>query len=203
MAVQAPDVLRVDDWRYEILAFTAGSLFQPSDLGLRPTRDRCPSCWPSFRIEQTELMLDTLAIDLDEHPPAVMGVLPQLWSDSPIRAFYEGIPHKIRFSGGLLGGEGRHTAPGHGDAWAAIGRHPAWRYYFLVEFAFEEGRLIRSDDRSSEIDRVRQCVLGGTPTEVQDLIAPHLEIDTWIQQRLRPDYSWIRKEYWEKEFTLF
>ena len=63
---------------------------------------------------------------------------------------YDGLREPIRFSGGLLLGEGFIE-----KLYVHMGFHPAWKYKTVREVIFEEGRVTEDLDRSREMKDLR------------------------------------------------
>ncbi|WP_018657022.1 hypothetical protein [Actinomadura flavalba] len=109
-------------------------------------------------------------------PPTLFGAGPDTSAVPPAGAawVYTGLRVPVPFSGGLLAG-----ADPVGHRFGDRVFHPHWTYGRLTELLFEDGRLVRADDRSGEDVRAH----GAGLLADEDAPAP------WIERRFALTYE--------------
>ena len=86
------------------------------------------------------MLLDQLAIYLDEPAPVLFGARPEP-VEGRIRLFdvvYKGLRHPVPFTGGLL-----LTRDFIEELYVHMGFHPAWKYREVHELIFRAGELFQ------------------------------------------------------------
>ena len=118
----------------------------------------CSACWRgfvcSYLVEGPRLLLDSLEMSLDGPAPKLFGVRPKpLKGDFTIfDAVYEGLGHRVPFSGGLLLADDFID-----ELYVHMGFHPAWKYREVHELVFLDGDLVLEADRSEQIAEFRDA----------------------------------------------
>jgi hypothetical protein len=173
MTAQIDDVFRYRGGDYSIAGISEGEFFDVTALGIEPVGS-CTACWRGyqaiFAVTDSHLVLDTLEASLtadggDLFPakgPVINGVSPS--PEGPHIDFfncrYEGLNHRIRYTGGLLLGHGFIES-----LYVHMGFHPAWKYESVMELIFEDGALRKEFDRSASMAEFRRKLLTSAESE--------------------------------------
>jgi hypothetical protein len=114
MTAQIPDFVWFEGHRYRLAGVSGHGLFDPQDVGLRPTATSTAN-WRGFHctygVEDSRLVLDTVYIGLAE-PTELFGRQPErggITEFAPNSWAFKDLGHPIRFTGGLLLGDGALT----------------------------------------------------------------------------------------------
>ena len=178
MTVQLPDQVEYNNAYFAIVAIDGSRIFNLEEYGLKPVGRRT-DCWRGylcvFKIQDDELVLDTLRVLLDVDPPPINGVSPK--DDGWFGTSYEGLNLRINFTGGIhiTGGipleaiENGHIT----DSWT--------RYSY--DFLFQNGRVIQQNDWSIEEDKFWKS-MEKIPMEVRSFY-----IEQWIKHNIGQNYE--------------
>jgi hypothetical protein len=188
MTAQFSDPVKYRGKRYAIAGKNGTGLFDPATHGLNPV-GKCSACWRGFvctyAVERGELLLDALAVCLDEPAPALLGAPPgpDEGGNRLFDAVYQGLNHRVPYTGGLLLADGFIK-----ELYVHMGFHPAWKYREVHEVVFRNGSVVQEADRSKEIAEFRR-ELGDHPLEPGSG-AKRAEIKRWIEQCFSQEYRW-------------
>jgi hypothetical protein len=198
MTAQFPDAVQYQGKEYNLAGIKGDKLFEPQDYGLNPV-GTCTACWRGFvchYVVNEDLRLDALFIGLDmsdrnaaDSPALLNGIQPTHSEDFLSKHLgmleYPNINLVIPFTGGLLLGEDFIK-----ELYVHMGFHPAWKYREVWELLFVEGILIESNNRSLEMEQIRQ-VHGERfqATKSQDTPPSSEEIKKWIERCFSRDYE--------------
>lgn len=197
MTAQIHDSFPYQGKSYSIVGVSGQGLFKPEEYGLTPF-GTCSACWRGFHctyaIADHRLTLKTLNIGFDQKGEMVakVGKGPMLGNKSPRRAdrsqlcgewIYDDPDVEIRFTGGLLLGEGFIR-----ELYVHMGFHPAWKYRQMHELLFDSGRLTKTVDRSEFMSQVRDR-MSGKPLGPENSADPG-DVKRWIEKTFTLDYHW-------------
>lgn len=158
MTAQIPDHVVLEGRRFRLAGVSGAGLFHPRDVGMRPVATSTASrrgfhC--TYGIESSRLMLEKVYIGLAE-PTELFGRPPErggLTEFAPNSWAFRDLGHPIRFTGGLLLGDGLTDRPSR-----HIGPTPPWAYSTLLELELQDGRLTATTDHSASAGRFRSIV---------------------------------------------
>src|SRR5262249_3542385 len=146
-------------------------------------------CWRGFvctyLVEGQRLLLDQLAINLDEPAPILFGVRPKP-DTGELRLFdavYDRLRHPVPSSGGLL--LARDLLK---ELYVHIGFNPAWKDREVHELVFRDGALVQETGRCAQIAELRQEI-ADRPLE-PGYEAKRPEILRWIEKCFSQEYRW-------------
>src|SRR5581483_8298683 len=107
MTAQFSDTVEYRAKRYAIAGKNGEGLFDPAAHGLKVV-GKCSACWRGFlctySVESQQLLLDELAVCIDENPPTLLEIRPTP-DEGEIQLFdfvYEDMKCPVPYSGGLL-----------------------------------------------------------------------------------------------------
>lgn len=107
MTAQFSDRVKYRGKSYSIAGKNGTGLFDPPAHGLTPV-GKCSACWRgfvcSYAVEDGMLLLDSLAVCLDDPAPDLFDVSPTPY-EGEIRLFdavYDNLDHCVPYTGGLL-----------------------------------------------------------------------------------------------------
>jgi hypothetical protein len=150
MTAQFSDPIEYRGQSYSIAGRNGTGLFEPTEYGMKPV-GRCSACWHGFVctyiVAGQRLLLDQLAICLDQSAPTLFGVEPRP-DEGKIRLFdvvYEALRHPVPYSGGLLLARGFID-----ELYVHMGFHPAWKYREVHEVVFHNGEVVHETDRAEQ-----------------------------------------------------
>lgn len=163
MTAQIGDRFKYEGVNYTTVARTAALNFHPMDYGILP-RSICTACWGGFfceySIKNDQLMLDNLFINsADDKYPEINGVLPSVNTRTGEREeyfghkVYRGLKLNFPYTGKILAGNGHIS-----KYYIHMGYQRAWSYERLIEFEFENGKLISATDRSEDAAKLREII---------------------------------------------
>ncbi len=188
MTAQFSDSVRYRRKDFAIAGKNGKGLFDPSEHGMNPV-GKCSACWRgflcSYRVDGKRLILEKLALHLDEPAPMLFGVRPTPDQDEPalFDVRYEGLAYQVPYTGGLL------LARGFIDGlYVHMGFHPAWKYREVHELIFADGELKTAADRSEEIGDFRAAIT--TRALEPGPEANRSEIKRWIERCFSQEYRW-------------
>jgi hypothetical protein len=188
MTAQFSDPVKYQGQSYSIAGRNGTGLFDPTQHGLQPV-GKCSACWHGFvctySIQGQRLLLDHLAICLNEPAPVLFGIQPKS-EEGRIRFFdvvYEELRHPVPYTGGLL--LARDFIK---ELYVHMGFHPAWKYHEVHELLFREGELVRQTDRSEQIAELRREIAHRPLQPGQGATRP--EIERWIERCFSQEYRW-------------
>src|SRR5262245_37177060 len=151
MTAQFSDSVTFEGEDYALAGTNGKGLFDPNNHGMKPV-GRCSACWRgflcSYRVDGRCLLPAQLAVCLDEPARALFGVMPRA-DEGEIHLFdviYKGLGHRVPYSGGIL--LARNFIE---ELYVHMGFHPAWKYREVHELSFEDGRLVRAENRSDQM----------------------------------------------------
>ena len=172
---QIRDMVEFGGKTYTLIATKGGRPFDPARAGLEPIR-LSHTEWRGYqclyRVAGARLMLRRLNIATREVGRELFGVKPK---DGGLlfTARYEGLARDLSFSGALLIGRGSISSP-----YAHLDFHPAWGFAEVHELLFEEGILMRAEERTEQIEELRERIasLPWTPrsSEAQEMLIEDL-----------------------------
>lgn len=188
MTAQFSDPVKYKGKSYNLAGENGSGLFDPAVHGLKPV-GRCSACWRGFvctyAVEGRRLLLDSLAICLNEPAPTLFGLSPKP-DEGDFQLFdavYEKLEHPLPYTGGLLLADGFIE-----ELYVHMGFHPAWKYREVHELIFRDGELVQETDRSEQIAAFRR-ELGNHPLEPGPG-AKRADIMRWIEQCFSQEYRW-------------
>jgi hypothetical protein len=188
MTAQVSDPVKYRGKIYSIAGKNGTGLFDPTEHGMKPV-GKCSACWHGFVctyfVVEKGLLLDQLAICLDEPAPLLFDVKPKP-DEGGMRLFdvvYEGLQHPVPYTGGLL--LGRDFIK---ELYVHMGHHPAWKYREVHELVFRAGELVQQTDRSDQIAELRREI-AMRPLEPRHG-AKRQEIERWIEKCFSQEYRW-------------
>jgi hypothetical protein len=188
MTAQFSDPVEYRGRTYSIAGKNGTGLFDPAEHGMRPV-GKCSACWHgfvcSYAVEGRRLLLDRLAVYLDEPAPVLFGVPPKA-DEGEVPLFdvvYEGLRHPVAYSGGLLLGRDFIR-----ELYVHMGFHPAWKYREVHELVFQGGELVQETDRSEQVAEFRREI-ADRPLEPGNG-AERAEIQRWIEKCFSQEYRW-------------
>lgn len=188
MTAQFSDHVKYRGKSYALAGENGIGLFDPADHGMQPI-GKCSACWRGFvcfyAVEGGALMLDALAVCLDDPAPVLFGVPPKA-DEGGFQIFdavYEGLNHRVPYTGGLLLAHDFID-----ELYVHMGFHPAWKYREVHELVFRDGELVQEADRSAQIAELRRQ-LGDRPLRPGPR-ANLAEIARWIERCFSREYSW-------------
>jgi hypothetical protein len=158
MTAQIPDFVWLEGRRYRLAGVSGRGLFDPQDVGLRPAATSTAN-WRGFHctygVEDSRLVLQTVYIGLAE-PTELFGRQPErggITEFAPNSWAFKNLGRPIRFSGGLLLGDGPTDRTSR-----HIGTPPPWTYATLLELELHDGRLTATTDHSESASRFRSTM---------------------------------------------
>ncbi|RME05650.1 MAG: hypothetical protein D6812_02780 [Deltaproteobacteria bacterium] len=155
MQEQIRDMVVYRGKTYILIGVNGPRPFDPQREGLTPIR-LSQTHWRGYqcvyRVEGAKLLLDQLHITTRVVDRELFGVKPK---DGGLlfTATYTGIEHEIPFSGTMLIGRGSLSSP-----YAHLSAHPAWRFGQVHELLFEDGILVRAEERTERMNEIRQRI---------------------------------------------
>ncbi|MCB1175456.1 MAG: hypothetical protein KDK39_17910 [Leptospiraceae bacterium] len=165
MTAQFQDRFTLRGRGLDIAGVSGQRLFDPQQFGLQPVSN-CTACWNGYlcyyALQDQYLVLDKLHVNLfqphlqweRETGPVIQGVAPvDPGRDGWFNNVYHDLSLLVSYSGGLLCTDGFIQ-----KYYAHMGFHPAWKYEYVAELLFEDGRLCDEQDRSLSMAAVRQRV---------------------------------------------
>jgi hypothetical protein len=148
------------------------------------------ACWRGYichygvRSGHLQLLHLTVGMESPFAPEAGAGPAPPVFGSEPATdegaATYRPTNAVVPFTGGLLLGDGFIE-----ELYVHMGFHPAWKFERVVELIFEDGRLVRSHDRSAQLAEIRHRIQAG---EMGDPDRPG-ELLAWIPRTFELDYG--------------
>jgi hypothetical protein len=163
MTTQVSNEFLYHERTYSVTDVSGEALFDPAQLGLKPSWSRS-SCWRGyqavFAVELQRLVLHDLHVclfanDLERQAgPVIRDVTPTETTEEEGDGFnnhYMGLGCPLNYSGGLLLGEGflpRMRVYGE--------FYPAGMYERVVELVFANGTIVQELDHSSAMDDLRE-----------------------------------------------
>lgn len=161
MTAQVPDSVLVDNRRYSLCGVRGEGLFDAARHGIETVAPDT-GCWRGtlcvYEVVGERLFLAALRLWSEPlHWKRNRARLERLLGerlgldDAHPFVDAEGLAFPIRFTGGLLLGDGFID-----DLSAELRLHPACRYRTVLELTFESGHLLATVDRSAEMAAVRE-----------------------------------------------
>lgn len=173
MTTQFHDSFRYRKRDYALAGISAGVLFDPALLELKPT-GTCSACSRGyvarFAISKKRLVLAELHLNLlgagdfeREEGPTIQGVAPTGPRDERdwCNNHYVGLSCHLEYTGGVLLVDGFNR-----ELYAPMGLHP-WKYERVVELIFAAGALTAERDHSKKMAALRRRIV-----EAQDADDP-------------------------------
>jgi hypothetical protein len=164
MTAQAHDLFVIDDRSYNLVGIKGTKFFEPGDLNLCAS-GLCTGCWRGYRclyiLKNNMLILNDLGITLVKYTkdrliwlrkaPQINGISAVKVDDLFYKFLYSGLNIEIKFTGKLLIAEGFIES-----LYIHMGFHPAWKFKYVMEITFEEGRYVEKRDVSEQIELIRE-----------------------------------------------
>lgn len=152
MTSQIPDRIVMDDNPLSIVAYSHWIPFNPKDCGMY-TLPLSSACWRGhwcvYKIQDGSLYLDQLTIKtMNDKYPVLNGVSAE---DYGYEAVYEKLGLPVSYSGKILGGADFIT-----DYYIHMGFQRPYAYRKLIEFTFEDGKLVSTADHSDIAEKIRK-----------------------------------------------
>lgn len=188
MTAQSSDQVRYRGKSYSIAGKNGKGLFDPTQHGMKPV-GKCSFCRRgivcTYSVDGQRLLLDQLAIYLNEPAPVLFDVQPKPPKRGvrSVDALYEDLKHPIPYTGGLLLAHDFIR-----ELYVHMGFHPAWKYREVHELIFHEGELVQQTDRSEQIAELRQEI-ANRPLE-PEYEARRSEIERWVEKCFSQEYRW-------------
>ena len=138
---------------YTFVRATASPSFSPREYGLEPDM-ACTACWSGYwcvySVTEEGLFVEELYVhDRREIYPPIGGVEP-FPGDYMGHRRYKGLHLKSDYTGKLLlGDDFLH------EYYVHMGYQYPWAFKSLMEFVFEGGRLVETNDLSCVVDELR------------------------------------------------
>lgn len=189
MTAQIPDLVMFNGIAYTLAAIDGHGLFDPADHGLQVV----PTSTANYRgyqahyaVRDGRLLLTALhdvglrdAVEgtSPDTLPRVAGRTP-LWQGYSLA--YDNLDLEVPFSGGLLIADGFIH-----ELYVHMGFHPAWKFRRVHELIVEDGRIIRTHDRSDEIAAVRETMAARDRPDPADGDG----LKSWIARTFERDYG--------------
>ncbi len=153
MSGQMSDVIVVGDEEFALVEPMSGTLFDVRAHGVFPVTMHTANTrgeLARFRLdEQNQLLLSDLQVGSLEAPPAINGIEPttdevgEVWT-------YLNLDLPVPFTGDLIVGADPIL-----DLYVHAGFLPAWHYERVVAYDVENGTVMSSEDRSTEVAAFR------------------------------------------------
>ena len=198
MTAQIPDFVWLEGRRYRLAGVSGRGLFDPRDVSLQPAATSTANlrgfhC--TYGIRDSRLVLQTVYIGLAE-PMELFGRQPErggVTEFAPNSWAFKDLAHPIRFTGGLLVGDGHAGGPSR-----HIGAAPPWSYATLLELELDDGRLTATTDHSASASRFRSTVdqsgLAPSLRRILNRDAP-AEAEHWPERMRAWMYETFAREY--------
>ena len=160
MTSQIPDTFIYDGEEYELVALDGEGLITPQDYGMNPEMLHT-ACYRGFystyEITKDGLFLKAMVIgQVEEKYKSIQGIMPTLpRRDSYDYPTYKGLRLLTPFTGRIRLGKDLIK-----DLYVHMGYQKASSYETLLEFTFEQGKLISVQDRSQENAKNRGAFKG-------------------------------------------
>ena len=173
MTAQIGDVYKYKNKKFSVVALSNPINFSPQDYGLNPQAS-CTACWNGYwceyHIEDDMLLLKNLFMfnSKGDYPPLNgVGVIEQTYhealrlgpggkkekimmEDNMGHREYRDVNLPINYDGKILVGDEFIR-----EYYIHMGYQRAWAYKVLLEFVFEDGKLIETIDHSDTAQRLR------------------------------------------------
>jgi hypothetical protein len=150
MTAQIPDTFLYHGEEYELVALDGEGLIIPQDYGMKPD-ELHTACYRGFysiyEITNDGLFLTEMVIgEVEEGYKSIQGIMPTLPSkDSYDYPTYKGLRLLTPFTGRIRLGKDFIK-----DLYIHMGYQKASAYETLLEFTFEAGKLVSTQDKSAE-----------------------------------------------------
>ena len=164
MTAQINDEFTHRDAGYSVAGISAGQLFDPATLDLKPSM-ASTACWRGYQVIYgvvgrhlvvADLHVNLLAEGRRQEGPLINGISP-VELDEEFEFFnnhYEGINYHLEYSGGLLLANGFIE-----DLYMHMGFQLPWKYERVIELVFTDGMLVDEFDRSERMAETRERIL--------------------------------------------
>lgn len=163
MTAQIGDSFSFDGKDYSIVAMSEYIHFDPREYGITPEA-ACTACWAGYwckyNITSDGIYLEDLYINSkDDYYPEINGIKPVSEKDTGAEFcymghhLYKGLNIKMNYSGKLLVGKDFLH-----EYYIHMGYQRAWAYKTLVEFIFENGIMIETNDQSNIAAQIREKI---------------------------------------------
>ncbi len=161
MTAQISDTYLYKEEKYNIVAFSEPLTFRPQDYGLVP-QGLSTACyngyWCEYEITDTGLFLKNLYINTeDDNYPPINGISPFNGSRIEMKRLsimgahlYKEVNLPLSYTGRIVAGRDFLK-----KYYIHMGYQRAWSYGILLEFVFDEGRLIEIVDHSEMAELIR------------------------------------------------
>lgn len=202
MTAQIGDIYKYEGKQYSIVAMSAPIGFKPQDYGLNP-QSCCTACWDGYwceyQIENRSLLLKNFYMFNSEgnYPPFNgVNVSEQTYhegrcvgsgkkkaekimlEDNMGHRVYKNVNLPIPYTGHVLVGDG--FIPGY---YIHMGYQNAWAYETLLEFIFENGKLVKTEQHSEMAKKLRAEIAEGVKdardieSSIESFVAKSFSLD--------------------------
>jgi len=157
MTAQIGDIYKFEDIKYSIVALNNPIKFDPATYGITPKAPHT-ACWAGYwceyDISEDGIVLRDLHINSeDNYYPEINGVQPLIELEEDSFSYfhlYKGINLAMEYTGRIVAG-----ADFLWNYYLHMGYQRAWAYEKLLEFSFEDGKLIETIDHSLMAAKLR------------------------------------------------
>ena len=188
MTGQIGDKYRYSGEDYTIVAISPPIEFDPVQYGITPAAANT-ACWAGYwceyDISDSGIVLSNLYVNArDANYPPINGVSAQAEPSEESFAYmghhlYEGIDIPMDYTGRIVAGAGFLR-----EYYIHMGYQRAWAYETLIEFVFENGRLIETVDHSFDAAKIREGILdnpdglnGRKQEDIEKFVADSFSLD--------------------------
>lgn len=166
MTAQIGDSFKFKGVEYQIIALNRPIKFSPSTYGITP-ESICTACWAGYwcdyTISEETILLTNLYINSkDDYYPNINGIQVTQNKDNTRKANFKYMGHHLykdlnipmNYSGKIVVGDKFIQ-----DYYIHMGYQRAWAYEVVLEFVFENGKLIATYNHSDLVAKVRQEIV--------------------------------------------
>jgi hypothetical protein len=152
MTAQTPDYVRYQDEQYDIVGVKGSGLVEPRKMGITHFI-MSTGCWRghycTYKIAAGQLFLAEMAVGYDEALP-IDGIVPV---EDGYENVYKGLKIPVSYTGGLLVGKNFIDS-----MYVHMGFQKPHTFEKLMEFRFDQGKLIEINDHSARMAGIRQKI---------------------------------------------
>ena len=166
MTAQIGDKYKYNGKNYTIITMSKKINFHPSDYGLKP-RGILTSCWNGYwceySISEDGIFLEDLYVyDIEGNYPKINGKEP-IKQEMMGHKHYKKIHLPISYTGKILVGDNFLR-----EYYVHMGYQQFYAYEKLIEFVFEDGKLIKTNNYS-EVAKIARELLENDDSETIDI----------------------------------
>lgn len=148
MTAQIPDYVDYDGEEYALLGLTGGPLFSIRKWGIEPKNDGFSGNWRGYTIRYH---IDDGIYVTSLYANSSDGLYPTINGVDPVDQVYENLNLRINYTGKVQLGTGFLR-----DYYVHQGFQQAGAFEKVLDFLFEDGRLIQIIDRSEDAKHARE-----------------------------------------------